>query len=416
VKLMDDQARPHSIGCGPCGFAIGACRSLIRRMATLSLASSHDDDLEVSDEVPIEREDVRRERSPTAASRDEEGTPQQKAKARHSTGAAKGRGRGRSNDGKMYGQRDNSDHDRYTHVARAVRVAVTPYLPPPLVNAVAHHIDPFLRPYAGDEGTVKVGMSILLAYVAMRVVQLVASRVLGKGRAVQDHDDLHGPTALKARGTSSADYDRTVVMCGPSLSGKTRLLYHICYNENVDTVASLKANVVVESRTRYIDWPGTAKLNTEAFRSIMLQTCPRVVLVLDSTQAVAGAADCVHQIFSILHAAASSSTAERPTLLVLCHKSDLPTAKNPKRMQLQLRGELERLLKSNAAKSAAGSSSGSSSEAPPAASHGQWWPVGEPVDFDAIVELVFQSTTCEGKGCRELVTEYCQTGTLSDAA
>jgi signal recognition particle receptor subunit beta len=389
-------------------------------MALLSLALS-DDDLEVSEEIPMEREEQRRDRAggagarrPTGARSSSESGPDGTTKTRQSTGAREGRGGGkRDGERRTSGRntRTQRDNDPYTNVARTVRRAVTPYLPPPVVNAIVEQTDPFLRPYAGDEGTMKVALSVLLAYAATRIVRLVTSRVLGKGRAVRDRDE-HGDAL--ADGASSAQSDRTVVICGPSSSGKTRLLYHVGYNANVDTVSSIKANVVVEDRTRYVDWPGTAKLNSDAFRSLLLQARPRVVLVLDSTQAVALAADCVHQIFSILHA----SNDPPLTVLVLCHKSDLPTAKNPKRIQLQLRGELERLLKSNAAKAAAGSSS--SSDAPTTKSSGQakdlWWPVGEPVDFEALkfVRLLFRSTSCEGKGCRGLVREYCETGTLGD--
>jgi signal recognition particle receptor subunit beta len=348
-------------------------------------------DLEVSDEAPIEGSS----------------SPSPPARARPDNNKSVGYG---------------SVRDRYYGAAR---LALAPFLPPPANRAIEGTLDPWLRPYAGEEGTAKVALSALAAYLAFAAARWLASGSSSSSRSRRRRGKaiLDEPNDDEDALGSEAPYSETVLICGPSLSGKTRLFYHLLYGDNVDTVASLAANVAVVDRTRYMDFPGTSKLGSAQLEPV-LKGRPRIVLVLDSTQPVAGAADCLHQLFSYYHSNSgklgsrsnqSSSSSQRqeplvPTILILCHKSDLPTAKSAKRIQLQLRGELERLIKSSSAKAAA-----SSSSAAPSAPTQPWWPVGEPIDFDRIRFVrvaAFRSTTCEGRGCREAVGEFCRTGVL----
>ena len=306
---------------------------------------------------------------------------------------------------------------------REVRRYVAPLLPPPVLRAM-EGADRFLTPYVGDEGSFQLVGSALLAYGVLVLVRWVSRRALGRGGlAVRDDE------ADELQAASSESFEWTVLLCGPPSSGKTRLFYQLCFADasNVDTVASIKANVAIVDQTRYMDWPGCAKLSSPLCRPVLVPPPtrgttelrrPRIVVVLDATQPVAPAADCLHQLFSTYHqemivAKSAGSTPPNPIpILVLCHKSDLPSAKNEKRLQLQLRGELERLLQSQQASTAAPTEA---SETKGSQGTSPWWPVGEPLDLSALpfATLLFRSSTCEGKGCTTLVREFCQTGTLS---
>jgi hypothetical protein len=235
-------------------------------------------------------------------------------------------------------------------------------------------------------------------------------------------------SALLGRGEDGEEYSCTVLICGPPLSGKTRLFYHLLCGENYDTVSSLEANAAVVGGARYVDWPGARKiLGPAGLGPVLRSPNLRVAVVADSTQPVAGAADVLNQLFSHYHGSSLKSksklsAADPVPVLVMCHKSDLPGAKNAKRIQLQLRGELERLLKSSSAKSAASSSAAAAATtASPSSAHSdfvEWWPVGEPLDFDRLgfARVAFASTSCEGDGCRRLLGEFCRAGELPPEA
>jgi hypothetical protein len=381
------------------------------------------DDVQLSEEVPIERSADKRNggdgESPRAAAGD-----------------------GSSATATHHQKQQPYKQDNHDDYYRAARQAVYPYLPPPMVRAIETRVDPFLlRTWGIDEGTAKLAASALLAYVALWVVRwLASSSTRRRGRAVMDDskDTLSGTLlGLHEKDDDEDEPSSTVLICGPSLAGKTRLFYHLLYNEHYDTVSSLQANVAVMDGVRYVDWPGTHKIGGAAatrLRPVLQARNLRIALVTDSTQTVTGAADCLHQLFSYYHRSSKSSSlgvamvdpAAVP-ILVLCHKSDLPTAKNAKRIQLQLRGELERLLKSSSAKSAsAGAASnnnnGNHNFSPPKSAEQPslvaWWPVGEPLEFERLnfVRMAFASTTCEGGGCRDVVNAFCRTGELPGEA
>ncbi|KAL7574729.1 hypothetical protein ACA910_017293 [Epithemia clementina (nom. ined.)] len=182
-----------------------------------------------------------------------------------------------------------------------------------------------------------------------------------------------------------------VLLCGPPNAGKTTLFTQLLLSSSsttttttssssssssspnkkplLSTVTSLKANVALFGSNKnvcLIDWPGHAAAMAATNGGSFVLTDPtlsqiwsssssttrssrplRLVLVLDATQPVQSAAAILYQLW---HAAAStsSSTTRRSNpilrIFVACHKSDLPKAKNVKRLQLQLRTELEKLL------------------------------------------------------------------------
>lgn len=279
-----------------------------------------------------------------------------------------------------------------------IRQKITPLLPPPVIQAW-DALDPQLEPYMGPEPTITLICTVLVAWLTAHVVKFILSRVLGSGKAYKDdEDELKEKTALQK-------FDATVLLVGPPGSGKTRLFYQLCFQEpDVPTVQSINANVGVRPATaehpeaiRYMDWPGHAgvSLDDEILLPILQGTGrskpARCVLVLDVTQSVTEAASVLFQLLLCYH----QMKGKNATILVACHKSDLPKGKNPKRVRLQIRSELERLLATTTDK------------------ENCWWPAGEPIEWEKLsvrVEFVVSSSVDVDK--IEVLRGYCETGAL----
>jgi signal recognition particle receptor subunit beta len=299
----------------------------------------------------------------------------------------------------------NRPRSRFANLPQTtIRKAITPYLPPPVIQAI-ERIDPKLEPFVGPEATVTLTVTFLLAWTVFLLLRFVTSRITGSGRAIADEDE---DNVLSPKQTETTQhYEETVLLCGPPGAGKTRLFYQLCFGEsNLPTVQSIKANVGITLQNehgpsiRYMDWPGHAPLSDDALQPI-LKDKPRIVLVLDSTQPVASAADTLFNLLAYVHRQGRRQM-QKPLIFVACHKSDISKAKNSKRVKIQIRSELERLLKVHS----------SDTPATPL-----WWPSGEPLELDELsfCDLHFTATNCEGEGSPELVAFTC-TGNVPDVA
>ena len=307
-------------------------------------------------------------------------------------------------------QEEQSEADNAVVVAKeppillwqsTVRESISPYLPPPVISAM-QRADIELEEYVGPEGSVTILSSLLLGWLVLAVVRLLSLRLFGSGRALADEE-----TILEKKSATSETYDATVVFVGPPGGGKTRLFYRLCHGEaQVPTLCSLRANVGISTTTsdnngqkiRYMDWPGYASLHDEALESVFAAPNTRVVLVLDATQPVAAAADTLHHLFSLQQQSKSSKMMH---IFVACHKTDLPKAKNWRRIKIQLRTELERLLTVSAK-----------------TNQESWWSPGKPLELDGIdgVKLYFFSTSAEGGRLSPELTAFCQMGEVPEEA
>ena len=206
--------------------------------------------------------------------------------------------------------------------------------PPPVVQAM-RRIDPKLRPYVGPEATVTLAGTVILSWLVL--ILLRSCSVLNSRRsAIADDDEdgqgLTGSSKSKsaAAGSAEAQYDATVLLCGPRSGGKTALFYQLGFGlQDMPTVTSIKANVAISRnrplataatssstsgeesansnylpRIRYVDWPGHAPLDDTVLKQSVLNkpsttrkansensSLLRIVLVLDATQPVATAAE-----------------------------------------------------------------------------------------------------------------------------
>jgi signal recognition particle receptor subunit beta len=133
-----------------------------------------------------------------------------------------------------------------------------------------------------------------------------------------------------------------------------------------------------------MDYPGHASLQSQQFLNVLNDT-RGIVLVLDTTQPVASVADVLYQLLA--HA---NKTNQVLDIFVACHKMDAPNAKNWRRIKIQLRAELERLLKVRSMEE-----------------NDVWWTPGKPIDLENLpmATLQFCSTSCETNvGMNELAS------------
>jgi GTPase SAR1 family protein len=301
-----------------------------------------------------------------------------------------------------------------------LRGAILPYLPPPVVQAI-HRVDPKLEDFIGPEGSITILSSLFLGWFVMILVRFFSSRVFGSGRALADDDEDVILSSKTTAAVSPDKYDASVLLVGPPGGGKTRLFYRLCYgrqHSNVPTLMSLKANVGISqvdtdnnTTIRYMDWPGCASLTDEALKSVLVPST-RFVLVLDATQPVTPTADILNQLLMVTHQH-FLKTKKRAKIFIACHKTDLPKAKNWRRIKIQMRTELERLLTVQAAASAAGSSTEYRYSA--TTNEPLWWPAGDALDLQELdgAELYFASTSSESRLPPELPA-FCHTGVLPD--
>ena len=271
----------------------------------------------------------------------------------------------------------------------SIRNAVSPYLPPPLVQAMHDTIDPVLRPLVGEEASITIAGSLLLAFLIYQILK-VLSLSNRKAVANDDADDV-----LLEKVMSDQTYQDSVLLLGPSLAGKTRLLYWLCHDTpSVKTVMSMRANVGFKTlqptnkTIRFMDYPGHLSLQSPLLLDALDQ---RICLVLDSSQPVGPAADILFQLLNIPILPPN----KKRDIIIACHKSDLQNSKNQKRIKLQLRTELEHIHNSQ--------------------TNCIWWAPGTPLVWDNIpvANIYFLSTCCEGnpRSMKELELFLCE-GTL----
>lgn len=284
------------------------------------------------------------------------------------------------------------------------RKGLTPYLPPPVVNAM-NKIDPLLEPYVGPEASITIASSLFLCFILVQVMKVLSSISRG-GKAIADDDDDDSPMAKLNK---ADDYGDTVILVGAMASGKTRIFYQLIHGDNsLPTVMSLRANAALlpvqnkEKPVRVLDYPGHAGLQDELFMEMLTaKPLPRIVLVVDSTQHMSHAADILYDLFQ--HAKDMNET--KFDVFVACHKSDLSTSKNPRRVKIQLRTELEKLIQVRSSELENSSATDRKLQDP-------WWKKGESLDMDdaKYARLRFEATTCNVRDGIEKVIEFAKTG------
>lgn len=239
-------------------------------------------------------------------------------------------------------QPDNDKTQQSTQptMLTTMKQQITPYLPPPVVAAMAQ-IDSPLEPFLGPEPSMTIMGTLTLAFIVFKLLGLLGGS--SRGSAIQDDQDDVAVEKAKTK----RSYDSTVLFCGPSLAGKTSLFYKLLYPNRsfpLGTVQSLSSNVGYQQQGdltwRYLDIPGHWGADKLVSAVLQQEEIQRIVLVLDSTQPVSKAADYLYALVQFQKQNGSSFS-----VMIACHKAKAPKAKNFRRIKLNLRNELERLEK-----------------------------------------------------------------------
>lgn len=272
-------------------------------------------------------------------------------------------------------------HDEIHKLTQA-RLLISPYLPPPLLNAMKSiDTNPNIQSVFGqtEEPSMIILSSILMIVLIGYSVKFLSFLI--SGNAVEGlHDDEDSPEGRVLSDLYSGDdknnkgknrglYNETVVIFGSSYSGKTCLFHTLLSSKRhtkeksgiPKTVMSLKANVSMltnddqrddEKMIRLVDYPGhitlSAHLPSLLFPSASSKSGDtiRSLLVVDSTKSVSEAAMLLYNVLtngSIFNKYHNSNIMFH--IMVVCNKSDATGAKNWRRCKIQLRSELDKLKK-----------------------------------------------------------------------
>jgi len=275
---------------------------------------------------------------------------------------------------------NNSDHESSMIHFTRVRHTISPYLPPPVLNLMSSiDSNPSMQNMIGDEPSMVLFVALLTIALMGKVIKLFS--LITSGKAVEGLDDdapeghvLSELDKAKSDGKQEESYDDSVVLFGPSNSGKSVLFHTLISSPNKkdgdqkmklpNTVMSLKANVsVVKNETgengggnsaavRLVDYPGHVTLSSH-LSSLLTPTTNhknstiRGLLVIDSTKSVSDAAALLYH--TVLTNAKLLDSWEKKKdnfhIMVVCSKADETKTKNWRRIKIQLKTELEKLKK-----------------------------------------------------------------------
>lgn len=233
------------------------------------------------------------------------------------------------------------------------RHAISPYLPPPILNLIKNiDSNPHVRTYVEHEPS----MCIMVALVAVYFLSKIARFLTVKKKAVEglDADDPEGQVLSNIQG---GVYTDSVILFGVCGGGKTVLFHKLTHEsqlQEIQTVTSLKANVkVTDEGIRIIDYPGHITLSTKLPSLLMPSNNSsssrdtRALLIVDSTKPLTDTASYLYQNLltnsQLIHA--WRNTNRTMNVLVVCNKNDAPGAKNWRRIKIQLRTEIDKLIK-----------------------------------------------------------------------
>ena len=273
------------------------------------------------------------------------------------------------------------DSSNPSSILTVIREYVTHFLPPPLVALIKRiDSDNTYADILGQEPAIKIFMASLALIIMMNILFAISRvRVHSKRKrhhAIVDHDSTFEDSVLSAScmGISQDKYGDSVILIGPSQSGKTFLFHKLLLTSDDEgrdstemvpqSVVSLRANIAILSKDplqttsslgiRLIDYPGHVQLLSQLASLLQPEkmNTTRILLVIDSTKSVHEAANLIYRcLFSdpnLLKAWQKryhSDENDVLKVLVVCNRANDKDAKNWRRIKLQLKAELDHLHK-----------------------------------------------------------------------
>lgn len=156
--------------------------------------------------------------------------------------------------------------------------------------------------------------------------------------------------------TTQQQGGKTVLLCGPVGGGKTMLFQRLTSENDAAPAMTLSSMIAAQGtynseqsspsvvHFNIIDYPGHARLRSALLSNAVIgkSSLVGVIFVLDSTRPnMTECADLLYDVLLQIQHSGKRKSSMR--VLICCNKSDMKLAKNEKRIQLQLKTELNRL-------------------------------------------------------------------------
>lgn len=347
----------------------------------------------------------------------------------------------KGDDVNTYIRQDNDEEESNFKLLTQTRHIVSPYLPPPVLNAMkAIDVHPNAK-MIGDEPSMTIITALLAIVCIGKGIRFLSFLTSGKaveglddddapeGHVLSDLDKLKSATSggTKHETKGSYSYDNSVILFGPSSTGKTCLFHTLLSSKKKTvggkkkipgTVMSLKANVSMlrkdddnnnkseKEYIRLVDYPGHITLSSHLPSLLYPTTTSKTIasvrglLVVDSTKSVSDAAMLLYN--TVLTNSPLLCAWEKEDeifhIMVVCNKADASNARNWRRIKIQLRSELDKLKKISSSVSSSAADlldgSGSSTEK-------KRQLIGKSIDLDNLkknglshVKISFLSCSC----------------------
>lgn len=137
---------------------------------------------------------------------------------------------------------------------------------------------------------------------------------------------------------------RTVLICGPSDSGKTLLFSQLVHGKQVETYTSMQENIGIldlsEARKKpvdVLDLPGHERLRLRCLEQHKTSALG-IVYVLDAASITKGIRDATEFLFKILSDPTIHSS--KTPVLIVCNKQDMTLAKGSSVIERELAKEI----------------------------------------------------------------------------
>ena len=238
-----------------------------------------------------------------------------------------------------------------------IRQIISPFLPPPVL-ALIQTIDnqPQIAAYISHEPSITILLSIFTIYI---FATLVKKNSFG-GKAIEglDNDEPEDNVLAFIHNQKEQEpYKESVILFGPCNAGKSLLFHKLTSSspKEIQTVMSLKANVMIQNGLRIVDYPGHITL-AQKLPSLFLKdngatsTSTRAIFVVDSTKSLSEAGSMLYSLLTNQDVVEgwndiNNTRDEKLNIVIACNKSDVSTSKNWRRIKIQLKNEVDKLKK-----------------------------------------------------------------------
>jgi len=219
-------------------------------------------------------------------------------------------------------------------------------------------------------------VTFLVIFVLQRLIASLASSRSRSSASTDDDAVISGIAQDTRNNTATKQHYKTVLLCGPVGAGKTMLFHRVTSsNDGTAMQMTMTLSSMIAAQGTYVsnangedsnakdvhvhivDYPGHARLRSSLLSNAVIGSgtgqsqlslsLSGIIFVLDSTRPnMAESADLLYDVLLQIQRTRPIARIKAKAsfrVLICCNKSDMKLAKNEKRIQLQLKTELNRL-------------------------------------------------------------------------